>query len=322
MAGHAASNLHMTGAVAQPSSAFPQDAAAGPGEAARHSFGPLAALRRHWPEYLMEGAELGVFMISACAVVALLEHPGSPVSRNIINPNVRRMLTGMAMGLTAIAIVYSPWGKQSGAHFNPSVTLTFWRLGKVAGWDAVFYVVAQSIGAVIGVLIAAGLLGQRIRHPSVNYVATLPGPYGVGVAFFAELLISFGLMSVVLTVSNTTALARATGLFCGVIVATYISLEAPLSGMSMNPARSFGPAAVSQMWTGFWIYCVAPPLGMLTAAEAYVRLQGAGRVACAKLHHQNSRRCIFCDYQHGPRSNVQSPPSHPGGVVPPLDVGL
>ena len=57
------------------------------------------------------------------------------------------VLTGIAMGLTAIAIVYSPWGKQSGAHFNPSVTLTFWRLGKVATWDAVFYVAAQFAGA-------------------------------------------------------------------------------------------------------------------------------------------------------------------------------
>jgi aquaporin Z len=254
----------------------------------------------------MEAAELGVFMISASLFVALLHHPSSPVIRFIPDPTERRVLTGIAMGLTAIAIVYSPWGKQSGAHFNPSVTLTFWRLGKAAGWDAFFYILAQFVGAVVGVVIAVALLGERIRHPAVNYVATLPGAYGSGVAFFAEALISFGLMTVVLIVSNTRRLARFTGLFCGAVVATYISLEAPLSGMSMNPARSFGPAAVSHMWTGFWVYCVAPPLGMLAAAEVYVRLQGAGSVACAKLHHQNDKRCIFCQYTESRQSTVES----------------
>jgi aquaporin Z len=263
----------------------------------------------------MEAGELGIFMISAALFVALLGHPGSPAVQFIPDPTVRRVLTGIAMGLTAIAIVYSPWGQQSGAHFNPSVTFTFWRLGKTAGWDAVFYIVAQCVGAVAGVLIAAACLGDVIRHPSVNYVATLPGEYGVPVAFVAEGLISFGLMTVVLIVSNTPRVARFTGLFCGAAVAAYISLEAPLSGMSMNPARSFGPAAVAHMWTGLWVYWVAPPLGMLAAAEAYVRLKGPGGVACAKLHHQNDKRCIFCDYQHGPRSNVQSPTST-------LDFGL
>ena len=89
------------------------------------------ALRQHWPEYLMEGAELGLFMISACAFTVLLYHPGSAVAQNIHNEIVRRMLMGVAMGSTAIAIIFSPLGKRSGGHFNPSVTLTFFRLGKI-----------------------------------------------------------------------------------------------------------------------------------------------------------------------------------------------
>jgi aquaporin Z len=91
----------------------------------------LKALRAHWPEYLMEAAGLGAFMLSACAFSAILEHPGSPVRQAIADPVLRRVLMGMAMGLTAISIVYSPWGKRSGAHLNPSMTLTFFRLGKV-----------------------------------------------------------------------------------------------------------------------------------------------------------------------------------------------
>ena len=105
----------------------------------------IRALREHWPEYLCEAAELGLFMISAGLFTILLHHPGSPVLNFIPSEFTRRMLTGIAMGSTAIALVFSPLGKRSGAHFNPAVTLTFWRLGKVKNWDAVFYIVAQFI---------------------------------------------------------------------------------------------------------------------------------------------------------------------------------
>jgi aquaporin Z len=122
---------------------------------------------------------------------------------------------------------------------------------------------------------------------------------GVGVAFVAEMSIAFILMSMILRVTNTPRLARYTGLFAGALVATYISLEAPLSGMSMNPARTFASALPAQVWTALWLYFTAPPLGMLLAAEVYVRQAGHHPVRCAKLHHQNVKRCIFtqCGYR-------------------------
>jgi len=252
----------------------------------------LKALKQHWPEYLMEAAGLGAFMISACAFGVLLEHPASPVQQSIANAAVRRVLMGLAMGLTAVGIIYSPWGKQSGAHINPSVTLTFWRLGKVKGADAFFYVLAQFVGGVLGVVLTAAISRSALGDPAVNYVTTLPGQFGVGVAFVAEFIISFLLMSMVLRVSNTERFARYTGLCAGALAATYISLEAPLSGMSMNPARTFGSAFVAQVWTALWIYFTAPPLGMLTAAQLYLRQPR--QVTCAKLHHQNDKRCIHC----------------------------
>ena len=73
------------------------------------------ALKHHWPEYLMEGTCLGLFMISAFTFGTILEHPASPVHQAILQPLLRRFLMGLAMGLTAISIIYSPWGKQSGA---------------------------------------------------------------------------------------------------------------------------------------------------------------------------------------------------------------
>jgi aquaporin Z len=230
-------------------------------------------------------------MISAGLFTILLHHPGSPALNFIPSEFTRRLLTGIAMGSTAIALVFSPLGKRSGAHFNPAVTLTFWRLGKVKNWDAAFYIIAQFIGAIAGVFAVTLFAHEPLSHPTVNYAATLPGMQGVIVAFVAEFVIAFVLMSVVLRVSNTPHIARYTGLFAGALVATYITLESPLSGMSMNPARTFGSAFVGHLWTGLWIYFTAPILAMQLAAAFYLR--GKRPVYCAKYHHYNRHRCIF-----------------------------
>jgi len=251
----------------------------------------IRALREHWPEYLCEAAELGLFMISAGLFTILLHHPSSPVLNFIPSEFTRRMLTGIAMGGTAIALVFSPFGKRSGAHFNPAITFTFWRLGKVKNWDAIFYIIAQFIGAIAGIFAVTLFVREKLSHPTVNYAATLPGMQGVIVAFIAEFVIAFVLMSVVLRVSNTPHIARYTGLFAGALVATYITLESPLSGMSMNPARTFGSAFVGHLWTGLWIYFTAPVLAMQLAGALY--LCGKGTVYCAKYHHYNRHRCIF-----------------------------
>lgn len=257
----------------------------------------ISRVKEHWPEYLMEAAELAVFMVSACAFGVLLEHPASPLRQAIPEAVPRRVLMGMAMGLTAIAIIYSPWGKQSGAHFNPSVTLTFWRLGKIAGADVVFYIFAQCCGAMIGVMASAMLLRGALQHASVNYVATQPGPPGIAIAFAAEAAISFLQMTMVLNVSNRRKISRYTGLIAGGLVAVYITIEAPLSGMSMNPARTLGSALPARALSVLWIYFTAPPLGMFLAAELYLRVNGARAILCAKLHHRNHKRCIFnCNF--------------------------
>ena len=262
--------------------------------------GPVAqvnlteSLKLHWPEYLMEGASLGLFMLSAFIVATLLEHPTSPIHQAIPNALLRRFLMGLAMGGTAVSIVYSPWGKQSGAHINPSITLTFYRLGKVARWDALFYVTSQFIGGIIGALFAARLLAEWAAHPAVNFVITAPGSAGAIVAFAAEMVITFILMTVILRVSNNTTLHKLTGLCAGALVAFYITVEAPLSGMSMNPARTFASAVSGNSWTALWVYFTAPLIGMLAAAEFYIRTRTGPVVGCAKLHHENAQRCIFC----------------------------
>ena len=260
--------------------------------------GPAAAVqaRSHWPEYGIEAALLGLFMISACGFTVLLEHPGSPVYQAIPSGFVRRLLTGLAMGVTAIGLIYSPWGQRSGAHFNPAVTLTFFRLGKVAPRDAAAYALAQFAGGALGVMLSGAALGPLLAHDGVRYAVTVPGSYGVGAAWAAELAITFGLMAVILVVSNSRR-ARCTGLFAGALVATYITFEGPISGMSMNPARTLASALAAHDWTALWVYFTAPPLGMLAAAEVYLRTRGRQAVFCAKIHHDNDKPCLFCEYR-------------------------
>lgn len=249
----------------------------------------------------MEALGLGLFMISACVFTVLLEHPDSPAHRAIASPLMRRVVIGLAMGLTAVSLIYSPWGQRSGAHLNPAVTLTYLRLGKVAPWDAAFYMLGQVAGGVTGVLLASRALGRLLASPAVNYAVTQPGGAGLAAAFGAETAISFVLMTVILTVSNAGRLSRFTGFFAGALVAAYITVEAPLSGMSMNPARTLASAVGADMWRALWLYFTAPPLGMLLAAAAYRRAAGPDGVICAKLHHHGrgpgARRCIFrCGY--------------------------
>ncbi len=263
------------------------------------TLGARACLRLHWPEYLMEAGLLGTFMVLACVFGALYEFPHSPVHQAIASSLLRRILMGISMGLTAIALIYSPWGKQSGAHINPSVTLTFLRLGKIKGWDALFYIAAQFSGAVLGVFLVAQLLGRQVSDPAVRYLVTTPGPHGPWVALLAEFIIAAGMMSTVLYFSNHHRLAGYTGIFAGVLVATYITIEAPFSGMSMNPARTFGSALPPMIWDGLWVYLTAPPLGMLFAAEIYLWWKGKRAVLCCKLHHNNEKRCIFCGANGG-----------------------
>jgi aquaporin Z len=254
----------------------------------------IDALKRHWPEYLMEAACLGLFMISAFTFGAILEHPASPIHQAIPNPLLRRFLMGLAMGSTAIGIIYSSWGKQSGAHINPSTTITFFRLGKVEPWDMLFYIVFQFGGGLAGALLASLILSPWAAHPAVHYVVTAPGDLGAGAAFVAEIVITFILMTVILHVSNSMRFHKSTGLCAGALVAAYITLEAPISGMSMNPARTFASAVPAHYWMAWWIYFTAPFIGMLAAAEVYVRTKGSESVGCAKLHHENHTRCIFC----------------------------
>jgi len=252
------------------------------------------AAREHWPEYLIESVALGAFMLSAVFFTALFNHPASPIQLGD-HAILRRALSGMAMGLTAICIIYSPWGQRSGAHMNPALTLTFFRLGKIKLHDAAFYISAQIVGGICGILLARMLFTKIVVHDSVRYVVTVPGPSGASIAFVCEIALAFVMMAMVLNVSNAPRLSRFTGLFAGVLVFLFITFESPISGMSINPARTLGSALPSGVWTSIWIYLTAPLLGMFAAAELFLFLKRQP-AACPKYFHGTRQRCIFCGH--------------------------
>jgi len=259
----------------------------------KHEPRVVTSLRLHWPEYVMELLEMGLYLFVTCVFATLLQHPASPIRHLLPNNLVRRACFGISVGATIVRIALTPWGKQSGGHLNPAMTFTFYRLGKVEFWDAIFYAVAQFAGATTGVAIATALLLGAPGHPTIHYAATLPGVYGSGVAFLAEVAISFALMLTVLFASNHNSLSRYTPYLVGALYAIFTTLETPLSGMSMNPARTFGSAFLGRYWHALWVYFLAPTLGMLVAAELFLWVRGGIGPYCAKLHHANDKRCIF-----------------------------
>lgn len=149
-----------------------------------------------------------------------------------------------------------------------------------------------------GVALARYVLRGALGNRAVHYAVTVPGVYGSTVAFVAELGTSFFLMITVLFATNHKRLAPYTAYFMGVVIATYFTFEAPLSGMSTNPARTFGSVLHANYWHALWIYFIAPSMGMLAAGEGFLRVRRGAAPYCAKLHHANNERCIFHHAQH------------------------
>lgn len=240
--------------------------------------------------YAMEAALLGLFMVSACSFCILLEHPDSRVHHLVPDAFARRALMGLAMGATAVGLIYSSWGKRSGAHMNPAVTLSAWRLGRIGRIDAQGYIAAQFLGAVIGVGVMMAIAPTWISHSNVNYVATLPGTPAV-IAWLAEAAIAFGMMGMSIGLNRFPRIAPYTGCFAGALVALYITFEAPISGMSLNPARSFGSAFWAHAWMYLWIYFTAPVAGMLSAVEVFRLFSHQPQFLCCKHTHSRKVAC-------------------------------
>lgn len=169
----------------------------------------------------------------------------------------------LAFGFVVLAMVYA-LGPVSGAHINPAVTIALWSAGRVRGGEAISYGIAQCGGAVLASLLLGAILG-----PVGSFGATLPAVPTWG-AFVLEWLISLALMLVILSfVLGDPSRSNSAGVAIGLTVGFAAMVVGPLTGASMNPARSLGPAVASGLWEVHWIYWVAPISAMLAAVPLY-----------------------------------------------------
>jgi aquaporin Z len=205
---------------------------------------------------------------------------------------------GTTVAAATFMIILSPFGRRSGAHINPALTLAYFSVRRIHRWDAAGYVLAQFTGSIAGVFVASLLLGRNLSDFPVQYVVTLPGHNGILFAFFAELVTSFVLMEVVLLSSNHRRLARYSPVFVALVTILYYVFSPTIAGYSVNPARSFSSALFARLWQGIWIYFVAPVLGMVAAAGLYTRTMGSARIYCAKVFHDVQSPCPFDCHFH------------------------
>lgn len=181
----------------------------------------------------------------------------------------------LAFGFVVLAMVFT-LGHVSGAHINPAVTLAFWSAGRFPGREVPAYLGAQCAGAIAASFTMAAVVGRIGNHG-----ATLPA-VGVGAAFAVEWLLSFVLMLVIMAIATDDRVAPGfAGIAVGLTVGFCAMTGGPLTGASMNPARSLGPAVAGNLWTAHWLYWVAPITAMMAAVQVYEYLRPAGSLAPA-----------------------------------------
>jgi MIP family channel proteins len=207
-----------------------------------------------------EGIGVFALVFAGCgAIVAEAEHPGTLGAIGI----------AFVFGLIVMAMVYAT-GHLSGAHLNPAVTLAFTLTRHFPRTEAVAYLAAQIAGA----LVAAALLAAVWPSQPAALGTTLP-TVGVGSAFVYEVVLTAFLMFVIMAVATDT---RAVGAGAAIAIGGTVGLDAlfggPITGASMNPARSLGPALVSGELHDLWIYLIAPLLGAAIGALAYQLVRG------------------------------------------------
>jgi aquaporin Z len=203
--------------------------------------------------------------------------PGSAMVNAYSGGAVGHVGIALAFAFVVVAMIYAV-GHLSGAHINPAVTIAFWSVRRFPAPEVIPYVLAQCAGAVAASLVLRAALG-----PVGNMGATLP-TIPVAAAFGVEWLLSFALMFVIMAVATDERVADGfAALAVGLTVGFCALMAGPLTGASMNPARSFGPALVGGLWRAHWLYWLSPITAMMVAARTYdlLRIAQPPRIGAA-----------------------------------------
>jgi aquaporin Z len=246
--------------------------------------------RVRWRLFFAELIGTALLVCGGLSLVIIVFGDGSPIARVVPSEPLRMAVTGFLFGTVGSAVAVSWLGRESGAHINPAVTLAFWLMRKLELRAAIGYMVAQLLGACLGALplLAWGSMGR-----SIAFGATIPGKgYSTAVVLMGEIITTFGLVATLCVFLGFRELRRFTPLAIPFLYAVMVPLEAAISGTSTNPARTLGPAVISGLWDGWWIYWLGPMLGSLIGI--LVCSSFARRIEVAKLYYfENDRRRLF-----------------------------
>lgn len=199
-------------------------------------------------KYITEA--IGTFILVFCGT-------GAITINEITGGSVSHIGIAMTFGLTVLAVIYA-LGDVSGAHLNPAVTIAFWRAKRFNSGEVLPYIVSQTVGAVLASLLL------RCMFPQSEMIGSTIPTGSLFQSFILEVILSFILMFVIVNVSTG---AKEKGITAAIAIGSVVGLEAifagPISGASMNPARSLAPAIVSGQLSSVWIYLLAPFIGSL-----------------------------------------------------------
>jgi aquaporin Z len=262
----------------------PGTARSGPADAGRPGPGQPPRPGFHPVEWACEFLGTAVLLLLGLSAVCLDFGSHTPFSAIPTSP--RLLLTGLVFGGVGSLIALTPFGRRSGAHLNPVVTIAFFTQRRVHWHDLVGYLVAQLLGAIVGTA-AVRLLWQG-QAVSVTDGATLPG---AGISHVGAVALEAGmsacLLLVILFMTSNRRTTRFTPLVLWLLVATFVWRFSPFTGTSMNPARSLAPALIATDFHAWWVYLVGPLLGCAVAVGVFALARGT-EVLTAKLFHDPS----------------------------------
>ncbi len=272
--------------------------------AARHGPWQPALGGIHLAEWLAELGGTAILVFGGLSAVCLDFGTGSPVAAVLPSTSARLLLTGALFAGTGALVTVSPLGRRSGAHLNPAVTLAFWLTGHVHPHDLLGYVASQCLGAIGGAILLALAWGGVAA--SVHDGVTQPGSgIGAPLAVLIEAVMTAVLVLTILLFVAHPRTMRWTPLAVWAVVTVLVWQGAPLTGTSLNPARSLGPALVAGDLHAYGVYLVGP-LGGAVLGVAVQRLALPGLVPLtAKLFHGRGDRPTSLG--HFPRAVLARP---------------
>jgi aquaporin Z len=242
---------------------------------------------------------VGTFVMMTIGISAIVLNFGTQFMQDMIPSfSVRLLLTGVLFAGGATFVVYSPVGRISGAHINPAVSFAFLLEKKLGVREFVVFSFMQILGSIIAAIMALLVWSENARK--VNLGMTLPGKgYSIGLVFLIEVFIAFLLINLIFYFLHRRNLTRLTGVAVGLLIAVLVFLTAPITGTSLNPARSIGPAFASFNFSYLWLYITAPILGSFVAVTIHKKIAFLHGPLCAKLNHQRKdKRCLYdCNFE-------------------------